>query len=53
MNLQFDKRLLRIDLDRRRIGRWRGAFSDADKEAFKTEAGDLLIGMGYESGSAW
>lgn len=35
------------------VGKWRRAFSDADVEAFKHVAGDLLVELGYESDHAW
>jgi hypothetical protein len=34
-------------------GGWRKAFTEANKEAFKQTAGDLLIRLGYESDQDW
>lgn len=34
-------------------GDWKNYFSEEHKKIFKEEAGDLLIGLGYESGLTW
>ena len=36
-----------------KIGNWRSEYSDQLKEKFKSEAGDLLIALGYESDYSW
>jgi len=35
------------------IGGWKDAFNEDHKAAFKKEAGDLLIGLGYEKDGQW
>lgn len=34
-------------------GDWREIFTKRDKEVFKEEAGELLIGLGYEKDTSW
>jgi len=34
-------------------GDWRGAFTEWDRRVFKEEAGDLLVGLGYEKDHDW
>jgi len=49
----FDESMTHVHLHKHNIGRWANTFSDKDKNAFKDEAGDLLIELGYEKNNDW
>jgi hypothetical protein len=49
----FEKRLLAFPPKQDRQGRWREVFTQRDKAAFKQEANELLVRMGYERDANW
>jgi hypothetical protein len=34
-------------------GNWQEHFTELNKSAFKSQAGDLLVRLGYETGNDW
>jgi hypothetical protein len=49
----LDPKILRVSLEAGHVGRWRDTFSEEERAAFKSEAGEMLIQLGYESDGAW
>ena len=44
---------LEYDIKSDSVGRWQNSFSEEDKSAFKTHAGELLIRLGYVKDDNW
>jgi hypothetical protein len=53
LDADLDAILSSMPVSRERSGTWRSVFSREDRRIFASEAGDLLIQLGYESNRQW
>jgi len=53
MEADVDEILSRMPIYQTRVGSWKSVLTHEDRKIFRTEAGDLLIELGYEKDDRW